>query len=54
MYLDRRHTEGRLFARCMNAMSTDVLNVTSPRRFARTADFIWQKKFELLYRALGT
>ncbi len=53
MYLDRQfETQGadRLFRFLTNALSTDYLNFGDSARARRTAQFLWQKKFELLYR----
>jgi hypothetical protein len=55
MYLDREFESkgpNRLFNFCVNALSTDFLNFSSTARFRRTTQFLWDKKFELLYRFL--
>jgi len=53
MYLDRQfesHGANRFLNFWVNALSTDFLNFSSPARARRTVQFLWDKKFELLYR----
>lgn len=53
MYLDQKfETQGasRLLSFLLNALSTDYLNFNDAARIRRTIRFLWQKKFELLYR----
>ena len=56
MFQDRQFKEkgGQdLFKRSVNALSTDLLGFDSAVRAARTVEFFWSKKYELLYRFVG-
>jgi UDP-MurNAc hydroxylase len=56
MFQDRQFKEkgGQdLFKRSVNALSTDLLGFDSAVRAARTVEFFWCKKYELLYRFVG-
>ena len=55
-YVDREFKKkgsNQLLSRCIAELSTDILRFESVERMARTARFLWGKKFELLYRMLG-
>jgi hypothetical protein len=55
-YLDRRFKdagENELWRRCITELSTDILRFDSPSRFFRTLQFLWGKKFEILYHFTG-
>jgi UDP-MurNAc hydroxylase len=55
-YLDREFLQkgdNELWRRCVTELSTDILRFDSPRRFLRTAAFLWDKKFEILYHFWG-
>lgn len=55
-YLDRgfKHSgNNELFSRCITELSTDILRFDSPRRILRTTRFLWEKKFEILYKFFG-
>jgi UDP-MurNAc hydroxylase len=55
-YLDREFkTKGsnELLSRCITELSTDILRFDSAERILRTVRFLWAKKFEMLYKALG-
>lgn len=55
-YLDREFkTKGsnELLSRCITELSTDILRFDSPGRILRTTRFLWDKKFEILYKFLG-
>lgn len=57
MYLDREFKnkgEDKLLNRAIDALSTDLYDFSSPKRALRTLGFFWAKKFELLYRYLGS
>lgn len=57
MYLDRGFgpkSPDLLLNRTINALSTDLLNFSTPARTARTLGFFWGKKYELIYRFLGS
>lgn len=53
MFQDREYQEKGehdLFQRCVNALSTDLFGFRNAARAARTFEFFWNKKYELLYR----
>lgn len=55
-YLDRKFKaegENELWRRCITELSTDILRFDSPARFFRTLEFLWGKKFEILYHFTG-
>jgi len=55
-YLDRRFKEegeNELWRRCITELSTDILRFNTPSRFFRTLEFLWGKKFEILYHFSG-
>lgn len=56
MFQDRQFKEKGdqdLFTRSVNALSTDLFGFRSAARAARTMEFFWSKKYELLYRFMG-
>jgi hypothetical protein len=55
-YLDREFNQGganELWQRCITELSTDILRFNTPGRFFRTLEFLWGKKFEILYHFCG-
>jgi len=55
-YLDRKFKadgENELWRRCITELSTDILRFDSPSRFFRTLEFLWGKKFEIIYHFTG-
>ena len=55
-YVDREFKEkgeNQFWRRCVTELSTDILRFDSPRRFFRTLEFLWGRKFEIFYHMFG-
>lgn len=55
-YLDREFGEkgeNQFWRRCVTELSTDILRFDSPRRFFRTLEFLWRRKFEIFHHMFG-
>lgn len=55
-YVDRQFREkgeNQFWRRCITELSTDILRFDSPRRFFRTLEFLWGRKFEIFYHLFG-
>lgn len=56
LYEDREYAEkgeNELWRRCVTELSTDILRFNSPSRAWRTFQFLWGKKFEMVYHIFG-
>lgn len=55
-FLDREFKEkgeNQFWRRCVTELSTDILRFDSRRRFFRTLEFLWRRKFEIFHHVFG-